>query len=428
MGNSKSIFVILMVFAYSLAHCTSFEDGYSTQFRAAMTIYEKNQEEGVPLLKELAKEGDSNAQAYLGKLYNYGYGVRKDKVKAEEWYKKAAAQNNAMGMEGVGLIIYNRNHKNWFGPTNKKDRLEAMKWHRKAAALKYAPAAQSLSVLYSKSKDKYYNPEKSIYWANKNAEWGTPSDKRYIGFKFRDEIWFPKNMERSNYWLKKSYDEFLIKADQGDWGSQEAIGYMNYYGHGTQKNVQKAIRYLNLALKNTSTLHYMNITKLLLKIENETSYNSDKAKKVSNVFGIDIGSKVSNVIDIPIPASNNKGVFLSMPIDIPKQASRLGFEGATLGITPATGLIASVTVYKRGSVGNRKIFNNVKKLLEKKYGVFVYYTIGEKSSSIEKKINDITISFSFSDKGISLLYKSTRYRVLQDKESYEILKEENHGL
>ena len=420
--NYKIAFVVFAIFAYSFGYCTSYEDRYSNSFKKALKVYDKNREEGVPLLKVLAKQGDSYAQAYLGKLYNYGYGVKKDKAKAEEWYRKSAAKNNAMGMHGVGLVIYYRNHKNLFGPTNKKDRFEAMEWYKKAAALKYAPAAQSLATLYYKLNKKYYNSEKSIYWANKNAEWGTAYDKYYIGMKFRDEMWFPKDMKRSNYWLKKSHDEYLIKSDKGDWSSQEMIGHMNYYGLGTQKNTQKAIKYLNLALKNPSTLYHTSITESLLKIENETSYNSDRVKKVDSVFGIAIGGKISSATNKPTPVSDSKGVSLSMSIDIPKQASRLGFKGATLGTTPTTGLISSVTVYKIGSANNREIFDNVRKLLEEKYGVFTYRFIKKDLSSIEKMINDITISLSFSNKGITLIYSSAQYEALRDKESYSILK------
>ncbi len=42
--------------------------------------------------REAAEKGDADAQLHLGRMYMYGYGVKRDHKKAQEWLRKAAAK------------------------------------------------------------------------------------------------------------------------------------------------------------------------------------------------------------------------------------------------------------------------------------------------------------------------------------------------
>lgn len=44
------------------------------------------------LFQQAAEAGDANAQYYLGECYEKGIDVKKNRQKAKEWYRKAAAQ------------------------------------------------------------------------------------------------------------------------------------------------------------------------------------------------------------------------------------------------------------------------------------------------------------------------------------------------
>ena len=48
----------------------------------------------IELLKRLADQGSPNAQFILGLLYEYGFGVTKDRFQAIKYYKKAATQGD----------------------------------------------------------------------------------------------------------------------------------------------------------------------------------------------------------------------------------------------------------------------------------------------------------------------------------------------
>jgi TPR repeat protein len=62
----------------------------------AVALYEKGEfkEAYTIFLREAMKNRDSEAQLYLGMMYEAGEGVEEDRDKAVEWYKKAHRQNN----------------------------------------------------------------------------------------------------------------------------------------------------------------------------------------------------------------------------------------------------------------------------------------------------------------------------------------------
>ena len=62
-----------------------------------------------PLVQEVyrkAKNGDAEAQDYLGYAYNMGTGVEKDYDEAVKWYRKAAEQGHAPGQSRLGKMYY----------------------------------------------------------------------------------------------------------------------------------------------------------------------------------------------------------------------------------------------------------------------------------------------------------------------------------
>ena len=84
----------------------------SADFQKGLTAYKsKDYATALRELKPLAKQGDADAQYYLGKMYDKGQGVPQNDKTAVKWFKLAAeqghdgAQNNlgAMYEEGQGV-------------------------------------------------------------------------------------------------------------------------------------------------------------------------------------------------------------------------------------------------------------------------------------------------------------------------------------
>ncbi|NOY67122.1 MAG: hypothetical protein GXP13_06910, partial [Gammaproteobacteria bacterium] len=75
-----------------------------------------------------AKEGDAEAQANVGEIYEKGLGVIPDYELARLWYEKSAAQKNARAQINLGYL-----YEKGFGV--KKDLVQALNWYRRASGL-----------------------------------------------------------------------------------------------------------------------------------------------------------------------------------------------------------------------------------------------------------------------------------------------------
>ena len=56
------------------------------------------------LFRPLAEEGNADAQANLGFMYQYGQGVLQDFKQAIAWYRKAADEGNDYGQTNLGFM------------------------------------------------------------------------------------------------------------------------------------------------------------------------------------------------------------------------------------------------------------------------------------------------------------------------------------
>jgi TPR repeat protein len=74
------------------------------------------------LLIAFAEDGDSDAQAIIGNIYQLGLGgITVDEDRAVEWYSRAAAQGNSIACNNLGTLASSRG-----------DREKAAKWYNLA--------------------------------------------------------------------------------------------------------------------------------------------------------------------------------------------------------------------------------------------------------------------------------------------------------
>jgi TPR repeat protein len=60
--------------------------------------------EAARLYRILAEQGDTDAQATLGAMYDYGQGVSQDYAEAVRWHRKAAEQGHAGAQHGLSYM------------------------------------------------------------------------------------------------------------------------------------------------------------------------------------------------------------------------------------------------------------------------------------------------------------------------------------
>lgn len=91
-----------------------------------------------------AEQGDSEAQAALGKCCRLGRGVALDLEAAAGWYHKAASSGHAKAQFNLGGMLCNGSIP---GSEGRRDHQLGLKWLRRAAAQGHADAARHAKVI-----------------------------------------------------------------------------------------------------------------------------------------------------------------------------------------------------------------------------------------------------------------------------------------
>ena len=116
--------------------------------------------------RRAAEQGLPAAQALLGMMYEWSWGVPQDYSQAAEWYRKAAEQGHA----GAGYVLgccY------WVGRGVPRNYAQACAWFRKAADQGDASAANNLAVCYERGLGVPHDREQAVQWYGKAAELGS---------------------------------------------------------------------------------------------------------------------------------------------------------------------------------------------------------------------------------------------------------------
>jgi TPR repeat protein len=169
----------------------------------------------VKWLKHFHELGDSRATLNLGYCFDQALGVKKNKRKAFELYKKAAMSGLRDAQWNLALLFEK-------GIGCKQDIKEALKWYKKAAQKGDAESINTLGYYY---------------------KYGLGVRKNYV----------------------KAFDLFKKAAKKGSSSAYSNIGSMYLSGFGVKKSVRKAEKYLRQGAALGSELGQ----KLLSELEEE---------------------------------------------------------------------------------------------------------------------------------------------------------------
>ena len=111
--------LVLLILIFSNCTMASLDSVFATNINSEDVILFKK-------VTLMANNGDADAQFNLGRLYEYGRGVAKDPVQAQQWFLKAAQQKNADASYHLGFRYET-------GRGVRKDYTQALKWYRIAA-------------------------------------------------------------------------------------------------------------------------------------------------------------------------------------------------------------------------------------------------------------------------------------------------------
>jgi TPR repeat protein len=181
-----------------------------------------------------AQCGNVNAQFILGRIYEKGYGVDIDLIKAERWYDMAAEQGNASAQNNLGWM-YEK------GIGVNRDYEKAMNYYRKAAKAGNASAQNNLGWMYQNGYGTEMEYKEAIKWYQLAAEQGDAVAQNNLGW-----------MYQNGYGVERNYNEalrlYLMAAEQGNAVAQNNLGLMYQNGYGIEKDITESAKWFQKAI------------------------------------------------------------------------------------------------------------------------------------------------------------------------------------
>ena len=172
-----------------------YEMGYVVKknFIKANECYRKAAE----IVRKSAESGDVEAQCNLAHRYYNGSGVEKDYSQTVEWYVKAAEQGYASAQYNLGYMYYK-------GQGVATDYTKAVEWYRKAAEQGHAHAQNCLGNMFFKGEGVEQNYIEAIEWYLKAAEQGMRYAMGQLGLIYENGYGVTPDKSKANEWYSKS--------------------------------------------------------------------------------------------------------------------------------------------------------------------------------------------------------------------------------
>ena len=166
----------------------------------------KNYSKAHDLLRPLATlENLAEAQSYLGKMYQKGYGVKQDYKVAIHWYQKAADQGYTDAQYQLGLMSQN-------AEGIRGGYIYTMYRYREAAEQGHAKAQYNLALMYSRGWGIPIDDGKVVFWCRKAAERGLADAQNYMGTLYEIGQGVTADTKVAISWYLKAAEQGHIKA------------------------------------------------------------------------------------------------------------------------------------------------------------------------------------------------------------------------
>ncbi|WP_444997053.1 tetratricopeptide repeat protein [Aliikangiella sp. IMCC44359] len=199
---------------------------------------------------KLANLNNAEAQAKLGVMYFWGWGVRQSNYQAYNWSLKAAKQDNQLGQQMMGYLYEE-------GIIVSKNIRKAISWYEQSAAQDFAPAIASLANIYIRGGEIPKNIKRAFTYAQKAANKNNAYAQYLLALLYQNEN---KDYLLARKWLTKS--ALLGYAD-----APNELGIHYHQGLGLAKNPKKAYFWFVIAAERGSLEGVNNRTKVRQNME-----------------------------------------------------------------------------------------------------------------------------------------------------------------
>ncbi|KAF9156118.1 hypothetical protein BG015_007160 [Linnemannia schmuckeri] len=190
--------------------------------------------------RQLAEQGNAQAQYQIAQQYELGQGVPQDHTLALEWHLKSAEQGLADAQFSVGTL-YRQFHV--LAPGVPRDYRKAMDWFLKAAAQGHAAAQHSIGRMYECGEGVLKSDVIAAGWYRKAGEAGSIAAAMMVGYWYKIGTGgLPKDSKRSLQWYIKA-------AENGGSLGARNVGDIYSEGRGVKKDLNKGLEWYMKAVE-----------------------------------------------------------------------------------------------------------------------------------------------------------------------------------
>lgn len=205
----------------------------SELYRGGESGLKKDYAEALKWAKESARRGNSLGMYNFAVLYKYGYGMKKDLSKAQEYFTKAASGLERLCSSGNIRAGYALGYMYYNGDGVKADKKKAFKNFELAAEKGDFLAQYNIGMMLASGDGVPKNRKKAVSWLKKAAE------NKYTPALYQLGVQALLAKPKPDY--KEAVKNFAFAAVKDHPDAQYSLGVIYEYGKGTKPDLVKAL-------------------------------------------------------------------------------------------------------------------------------------------------------------------------------------------
>ena len=153
--------------------------------------------QALKMFEVLAREGHSEAEFFLGFMFDTGRGAKQNPAEAAKWYRMAADRGHAMALNNLAHLYLK-------GRGVRRDVDRAVALYQRAARDGDPVAQTSLGQLYMNGRGVPRIPDKAIAWFREAAQQDYGPAMYYLGLMQLRGWGMPKDREEARRWFDQA--------------------------------------------------------------------------------------------------------------------------------------------------------------------------------------------------------------------------------
>jgi TPR repeat protein len=208
----------------------------STELASAKADYTaKNYDTAFGKFKNLAELNNSEAQFYLGEMYNEGNGIKKNKDIAKSWYRKSAIAGFVKSQTALAILSYNSGEYE-----------ETMRWFRRASENEDPAAIGWLGSFYMTGEFQKYGLKQDFDLAltimEKAVQKGDADS--FAPYVFLNVL---LNLDETDFNFSENIERLDFAIKQNSWLSEDAKQLLKFLNTKIASKDGDPVQQLNLA-------------------------------------------------------------------------------------------------------------------------------------------------------------------------------------